>query len=1526
MKIYLYLDKRIETFILPKDVLGNFSFDENPDAESKLINVEAKDGKWYLYSTDDAAVIVGKTIEEKTILSPNNYYIIKKNDKYYLIYTSGLFDPSYSAYSYDSNINITIGKDPSSTIYFSCGYISGDCVTLSVKDGKLALTKLNNDPVYINNNIDIFKEYYLNIGDSINIYGLSIIILNGILLINNPGNRAQLNVANANIKPIKLINDSVPKDLEVKDIDLYDKDKYFSKSPRIARTIQTKVIDLSPPPGQQGEEKLPLILTIGPMLTMAIVSMTMSFNVINQLRLGTTTIAQSLPQLLSAGGMLLSTLLWPALTRLFNKRVKANLKKETIQKYTKYLKEKEQELADEESLQRSILMENLIPAEQCLPIIKTAKINFWDKRIEQDDFLEVRIGVGNVPLDVEVNYPEEGFTIDEDELRKKADEVVEKYKYINSTPMGYSFYKNKITAFMGLDEKCYGILHNIILQLITFYSYDDIKLVLFTNKENEHKWEYIKYLSHSFSDDKSVRFFAAEHESAKRICDFLNIEVQNRMQSMSDNNESSSTNKPHYIIITDDYDMIKSQTAIKTISEIDGNIGFSLLIKEKSLNKLPSKCNNFINLSEGDSRVLINSFEKQEQYVFRDEINYGINMMGIARHLSNIPIEFEEGNKQLPEAITFMEMEKVGKVEQLNILNRWNTNDSTASLKAEIGVDEEERLMYLDIHEKFHGPHGLIAGTTGSGKSEFIITYILSLAMNYSPDDVAFILIDYKGGGLALAFENKTTGVSLPHLAGTITNLDKSEMDRTLVSIDSEVKRRQKMFNEARDLLGESTIDIYKYQRYYKEGKLTEPIPHLLIICDEFAELKSQQPEFMDNLISVARIGRSLGVHLILATQKPSGVVNDQIWSNTKFRVCLKVNDASDSNEMLKRPDAAGIKQAGRFYLQVGYDEYFALGQSGWCGAKYYPSDKIIKQVDKSINFIDDTGYFIKSIQAGNNIKIEAQGEQLAAIMNSIIEVSKMLKKQVKRLWLNNIEAIILVDNLMKKYSLQAKKSDVEAIVGEYDAPEKQEQGLLIYSLKQGGNAIIYGNDEVERENLLSTIIYSTCIAHTAEELNIYSIDYGSEALRIYNGFPQIGGMVFLGEDEKFNNLFKLINKEIKDRKKLLSSYGGSLDNYNNKNEKKLPQIMFIINNYDAIVEQYNSIYEDLASIGRDCDRYGVYMVLTCNAPSSISRRLSQVFNTIYALHLNNADDYYTAFNMKCRVNPRNILGRGLVYNDEIHEFQTASIVDLEHNLNDYIDSMAQKLNQISTTKATPIPSLPEKVTLDIIEKEITTIEKVPIGIARDSLKVIKYDFIFAKSTTVTASRFDKINSFMDSLLDIFVRIPNVATFFIDGNESLPTAKEKKDIRYFDKDYDKVFDKLIEFEKTGNKNKKYRIMYIFYGLEKIKSKLTDTAKLEELFNLISSSDNSNIILSDGSKVLKSLEYDKWYQQVNDNSQGIWIGNGFGEQQSFRISTITKEHTANYSSNYGFYIKENMAQLIKLIEFNDMLQGEDEDEE
>ena len=1152
MKIYLFLNDKIVDFSLPLDVAGSFSFDADSNEEIKLINVEARDGKWIIYSTVDVSIINNNYVMSSLELQGDTFYILSRNGKNYLIYVVDLSTNKITLYSYDNNINLSIGNNGTFNVQYPCPFLNDLNVRIRWIDNKLLLEN-NSNGVYINNVAILNNSTQLNAGDQINIYGLKIIVLKSLLLINNPGRKLIL-LPTTNLSKFIVPIDSGVGNIDVRDVDLYDKGSYFSKSPIIKRTISTKVLQLSPPPKNNSNEELPMILTVGPMLTMGVSSGVMVIDVINKISRGETTFKDSWASLVSSFAMLISMLIWPIVTSAYNKRLKKKNREKLICKYNNYLKVKGNELDAARNLQKSILIENLITVDECLTIINQKNMNFWNKRLDQNDVLVARIGNGNELFDVDIKYPEEGFTIDEDDLRKRADKLVLDYKYISDVPIGYSFYDNKLSAVMGNDNyKCINFVKNIILQFITFYSYEDLKLVVFTNEVKCKNWTYIKYLNHNFSNDKTIRFFSSTSDSLNRILDYLSQEYSTRIRNENNKSDKKRVYRPHYLMIVDDYEMIKGHEFVENFTENDCNLGFSMIIIEEKLSKLPSRCSNYIMIQRGKSGILKNTFDGQEQIEFVDEVKFDIDYMKIVRTISNIPIEFEEKSNSLPDAISFMEMEKVGKVEQLNILNRWNTNDSTISLKAEIGVNDKRELMYLDLHEKYHGPHGLIAGTTGSGKSEFIITYILSMCINYSPDDVAFILIDYKGGGLALAFENKLTGVVLPHLAGTITNLDKAEMNRTLVSIDSEVKRRQRMFNEARDKLGESTIDIYKYQRHYHDGRLKEAIPHLFIICDEFAELKSQQPDFMDNLISIARIGRSLGVHLILATQKPSGVVNDQIWSNTKFRVCLKVQDEADSKEMLKRPEAAHITQAGRFYLQVGYDEIFALGQSGWGGAKYYPSDRIIKQVDKSINVINECGNILKSMKDDDNIKIEAHGEQLAAIMNNVIEISNTVNKKARKLWLDNIPAVILVDYLYQKYSFVSKPFDVEAILGEYDAPENQEQGVVKYNYLNDGNTIVYSQNSSESEMFISTLLYSTSKYHTSSEVNFYIIDYGSESLRRYLKLPHVGGMVFSGDDEKYNNLIKMIVDDINGRKKKFVDYGGDYRNYIKNSDNKLP-------------------------------------------------------------------------------------------------------------------------------------------------------------------------------------------------------------------------------------------------------------------------------------------------------------------------------------------------------------------------------------
>ena len=1507
MIITLYLNDRLINFRLPTSISGSFSFDYEKK-ENNLINIDADDGKWFLYAIEDMVIYHNQQQIKRVVLEPNEYYVIKREEKLFLIYISDPNQQKVYSYSYNSNFKLIVGNSTDANLYKTCPYFKELLFEINYNNKDLQIINKGKSNIYLNKKAIIKQSALIKMGDEVDIYGMRLIFLKSFFLIINNAKKEEF-IKNNNLIKHSYAAEELPKNIDIKDNDLYKSSDYYSKAPRIRRTIEPKTVKISPPPNEEKNE-LPLILVIGPMLTMGVTGAAMLISTVSSLAKKTVTLAETWPQLVMSGAMLVSMLVWPLVTQFYNRHLKKKRQKEIITKYNEYLTKKDKFFADEMELQKVILLENLLTIEDCIGTIANKNMNFWDKRLDQNDLLTLRLGVGNQPLDIKVEYNEEDFKIDENELRQKAEDLISKYKYIPNVPIGYSFNEHNVTAIMGNSSKTKAFVHNLILQIITFYTYEDVKIVLFTNEQNINSWEYLKYLNHNFNDEKSIRFFSTNKENAKTVADYLSSELNNRLPQASNKNY---TPKPYYFIIMDEVDEIKHFDFIKDITELDKNLGFSIIFIENKLSKLPSKCNNFITIGEKNSEILINAYEKQEKISFIDEIHYNIDMNNIVKILANIPIEFENNISHLPSSINFLEMEQVGKVEQLNILNRWQRNDATLSLKAEVGVDEQGDLLYLDLHEKFHGPHGLIAGTTGSGKSEFIITYILSLAINYSPEEVSFILIDYKGGGLAYAFENKTTNLILPHLAGTITNLDKSEIDRALVSINSEIKRRQQIFNEARDKLSESTIDIYKYQRYYNEGRLDEPISHLFIICDEFAELKVNQPDFMDDLISVARIGRSLGVHLILATQKPSGVVNDQIWSNTRFRVCLKVSDEQDSREMLKRPEAAAIKQTGRFYLQVGYDEYFVLGQSAYAGANYYPSEKLIKQVDRSINFIDNSGTFIKNIQSATQKLIKSEGEQITAILKDIIEVSESLGMKAKKLWLESLPEEEIVSSLEKKYNIQKSADDVKIIIGEYDAPQYQSQNIVTYSYLNNGNTIIYGNDGSENENLLNTIIYETARNYPANIVNFYIIDYGSESLVKYSKLPHVGGLVLALEEEKYHNLWKLIKEDITKRKKILSEYNGDFKLYNAKNSTKLPIKVIIMNNYDSIYEANANLYDELPELIRDSERYGIIFIITANQVNSVHTKISQNCPNIIAYKLKEENDYRAIYDVHTKIIPKNIFGRGLIRLDEVYEFQTASPFDSNTNITNQITDFVKNQQNINQNKANKIPTLPDIIRLKDIESNLNDVTTLPIAISKNELEILSLDFSSNLGNIITSNKISNLKNFILSLIEEISYLKNTQLIIIDSANDLGLNKIKYP-NYYTDNYNQLMDSIIEYLKNLiNQKSTLKGIIIIYSLDKFISKV-DPDKINELFNLLKTYEKIYPVIADAANKIKNYTYEQWFTGVFSLNDGLWIGKGITDQTLFHLSNITRDMTKEYNNQMGYMITESSPTLCKLIDF------------
>ncbi len=1519
MIVRLIKKKRIYNFVLPTKVSGNYWITDNDYLGNtrNLINVEEENGEWKIKSDFETKIMSGEHEIESAILKDYGLYFLKINtdNEYVILYCSPVVEKETAKLRIRDQKELLIGNDNRAPICYNHPLVSRQHARLMYSNGEWIIQDLNSKyGTYVNNKAVTAQP--LEYGDIIFVMGLKIVVLKDTIVINNLGNCLRLDTSVfEKVGPIiqKQIAFDNP---DEEGIEFYKEDDYFYRAPRFKTGIEETVIAIDPPPGKEEEEKMPVLYTIGPMLTMAMMSMSMGYSSLMGVINGTADLGAALPSLLMSGAMLATMLLWPTLQRRYQKKQRKKKEAERQTKYMKYLESKKEKIQTEMKIQRQILIDNYLPLSQTKEIVYQKKRNLWEREIEQIDFLDLRLGVGSTELRGKINIPEEHFSLKNDNLLEEVYKVGASSRTLENVPVSLNFVQKNISAIIGTGSNKKQFIEGLVLQMLTYHSYEDLKIVVLTNEQNASNWEYIKVAPHNWNNSRKTRFFATNLDEAKAIS--LELEKEMQARKFKDNNGKMELNgadyhhyKPYYVIITDDYKMVRDIELVKDVSEMPVNYGFSLIVISPRLVNIPNECKTFISIGDRKSGVFENELVSNKQKEFNADFDPTLNMFECCKIIANIPIDIAKESRSLPSSVSFLEMYNVGMIDQLNILNRWKNNDPTKTLQASVGLDKSRELFKLDLHEKAHGPHGLIAGMTGSGKSEFIITYILSMALNYHPYEVSFVLIDYKGGGLTGAFENKETGMKLPHLAGTITNLDTVEMNRSLASIQSELRKRQRMFNEARDKLNESTIDIYKYQSLYRRGLVQKPISHLFIISDEFAELKDQRPEFMEQLISTARIGRSLGVHLILATQKPSGVVNDQIWSNSKFRVCLRVQDKSDSMDMIKCPDAAELKTTGRFYLQVGYNELFAMGQAAWAGAQYYPTEKRKKKVDQSINIVDNVGALIKSLDTKqNDVIVQSKGEEITNIIKYIVEEAKKEEVSIEQLWLDRIPDTIYIDKLKEKYKYKTEKNIINPIIGEYDDPDNQSQNVLTLPLSKEGNTIVFGSAGNGKELMLSSIVYSCISTHDSKEINFYILDFGAETLTMFRNAPHVGEVILSTDAEKIANLFKMLNQIVEERKKIFVDYNGSYDFYINHGGKQIPMIAVIINNVEAFLETYNEYEELMGQMTRDCLKYGVVFIFSTNGPNTVRYRLRQNFKQNVVLQFNDPMDYSAVIPGVRKKEPSKAYGRGLILLDSIFEFQTAYSY-AEEKMTDYIKVICTKLNKICDYKAPRIPVLPDIVNQEAVKEKLGSLAQVPVGVAKETLEIatinLRDEFMF----NITGDDITADPLFFKGLINNILAVNNTECIIFDSNSILEEISNER--VYYSKDtcYGSI-DKLNE-EFTANNQEKTIICFLI-NVNSMLSKLSAIEKGKFTTLLTDSKKNGNIkyIIVDTIDTIKSINFEPWYKSNVDLSEGIWLGNGIGNQFTLKVTTNSRILRAEVEPGFGYVIYKGKATLIKLM--------------
>lgn len=926
--------------------------------------------------------------------------------------------------------------------------------------------------------------------------------------------------------------------------------------------------------GEEKQEGMPAIFALGPSITMGISSLCMgAFSLWLAIqRKGD--IMQSVPTIFMSLSMAMGTILWPILSKRYESYQRKRRKQQRRYEYTLYLEQLKAEIDCWIKEQERMLQEQVVDVMQ----LQTQLIQqhlLYRKRVQDAHAFACCLGMGQAPASIPLQLPTISRLV-KDELIDQLKTICEKKYELQNVAVELSLEKHHVIAFEGEEEVCVELLLQLLLQLCAAHSPKDVKICLIASHEQLHTWG-LSFLPHLYVDTHRLLICeeASARQSMRRLEDLLAQETKEEIfvfalwqppfpLPMFPN--SSEQERLHYLFY-----QAKVDAYHDCCLRIQGRQGIAEQI---------------------NSRFTIASISPQQLRAC---------FLRISNHYPH--------TSHLETPLRFLDLYSCGSVEQLQIAQRWAQSDCTASLEVLIGIGEQKEALYLDAHEHAHGPHGLLAGMTGSGKSECLLTYLLSLAVNFSSEDVNFVLIDFKGGTMASQMS------CLPHTAGVITNLKEGELQRSMAAIESEMKRRQQLLQTYRADLAQGSLDIDHYIAARKRKPQLPVMAHLFLVVDEFAELKQQYPQFLEHLKQCARIGRSLGMHLLLATQKPSGVVDEQIWSNARFHLCLKVQDRIDSMDMLKKEDAVHLREAGQFYLQVGNDEVYQKGRAAWCQAPYIPTEVYEQAHDQRISFLQTDGSVRMETTLG---KLTHTQTQLAAVCEHLLHIQPQLALKAQSLWLPQLPAHLPLPTLSNKDPLQF-------CLGMVDAVTHQKQYPLLWDVRKEENIAVFGRIGSGKTRFMENVLWNSL---AAQQICNYVLDFDRQQLFTARSHAFLSEALQPYDDRKIKALLGYLKQRVQKHKQAAQTK---------------PSICLVfIHNYELFHELYAELEDSVYVLLREGKKVGIRFIISAQSIHHIPLRFHSCLEQIYYLQSQDPQDYAYAFHGECRFVPFAQEGSGI--------------------------------------------------------------------------------------------------------------------------------------------------------------------------------------------------------------------------------------------------------------------------------------------
>ncbi|WP_405913054.1 FtsK/SpoIIIE domain-containing protein [Streptomyces sp. NBC_00963] len=875
------------------------------------------------------------------------------------------------------------------------------------------------------------------------------------------------------------------------------------------------------------------------------------------------------------------------------------------------------------------------------------RTRLWERRRTDRDHLLLRVGTGKLPSEVVLDDPEQ------DDHRRQVTWEIE------DAPVTLPLAELGVIGFAGPGDSARSLARWAVAQTAVLHSPVDVQVYVLTEGAAQESWDWVRWLPHarpSGAHDTNVLIGTDAETVGARIGELTQLLDARQKAAKETGNKVASFSDPDLVVIWDGSRRLRSMPGVVRLLREGPAMAMYALCLDSEDRFLPGECQAIVvaeprpeehrtvktpagaapapqapggfpsfqawhateptatEAAQGVPRLRLRVEQTDSARVagVRPDFVSPAWSARLARSLSPLrDISGEAEDSALPGASRLLDVLQLEPPTGEAVAGRWRTGGQ--STMAVVG-ESYDGPFGIDIRRD--GPHGLIAGTTGSGKSELLQTIVAALAVANTPESMTFVLVDYKGGS---AFKDC---VKLPHTVGMVTDLDAHLVERALESLGAELKRREHI------LAASDAKDIEDYQDLVRRDPSHAPVPRLLIVIDEFASMVRDLPDFVTGLVNIAQRGRSLGIHLLLATQRPSGVVSPEIRANTNLRIALRVTDAIESSDVIDSPEAGNISKntPGRAYVRLGASSLVPF-QSGRVGGRR-PGAADPAAVAPWAGLLD---WQELGRAALKKPKSEAREEEeitdLKVLVDAVREANERLGIPPQHSpWLPALSETLLLDEVPAASSTGAL---APAPYGVEDIPSDQARRPVSIDFTTFGHLLLGGAPRSGRSQVLRTIAGSLARTHSVADVHLYGIDCGNGALNALTRLPHCGAVVGRAQTERAVRLVNRLKGEITRRQELLAEKGFA-DIGEQRSvvpvEERLPHIVVLLDRWEGWLPtlgevDHGELTDQVALVMREGSSLGVHMVIAGDRQLLIGR-IASLTEDKYGLRLADRSDF----------------------------------------------------------------------------------------------------------------------------------------------------------------------------------------------------------------------------------------------------------------------------------------------------------------